>query len=165
MTQPAITIDYLANRPELAERLARWSWNEWQWVYNQRGQTFDHALKNYQERSNRDCLPLALVALDKDNGEIIGTVSLKPNDLEIRLAMTPCLGGMFVPPEWRRRGVASLLVRRAVEEAARLKLPILYLWTDSPGAEALYLKLGWTVIERMEYGGKPIVAMKIEVGG
>ena len=93
------------------------------------------------------------------NGEPIGTASLKPNDLEARLDLTPCLGGMFVVPEWRRRGVASLLVRRALEEAKRLGYEKVYLWTDSVTAESLYLKLGWTVIERMDYSGRPSVAM------
>jgi protein-disulfide isomerase-like protein with CxxC motif len=48
MTLPSITIDYLANHPELAEQLARFSWNEWQSVYEHRGQTFADALRKYQ---------------------------------------------------------------------------------------------------------------------
>ena len=41
MAHQEITIDYLANHSELAEELARWSWNEWQEIYKERGQTFD----------------------------------------------------------------------------------------------------------------------------
>ncbi|MFL6529257.1 MAG: GNAT family N-acetyltransferase [Chthoniobacterales bacterium] len=160
MTPPEIRIDYLWQHPEVADELAKFSWAEWQSVYEQRGQTFADALKSYRERAQRDRLPLALVAFESE--QLIGTVSLKPQDLEIRPEITPWLGGLFVIPEWRGRGVASLLMHRAVDEAWRLNLPRLFLWTSS--AEALYLKLGWRVVERTEYCGKTIVIMQIDAG-
>jgi predicted N-acetyltransferase YhbS len=158
MTTPEITIDYLANRPEFAEELARLSWAEWQTIYQERGQTFEHALKNYRERLKTDGLPLTLVALKGE--ELMGTVSLKCNDLDLRPDLDPWLGALLVLPNWRQRGVGSLLMRRAVEEARRLHLPQLFLWTSS--AEGLYLKLGWSVVERTSYCGKQIVIMQIE---
>ena len=156
---PHITIDYLGNHPHLIEQLATWSWTEWRSIYEQRGQNFTDALKNYQERTNFDCLPLAFVAFAEN--ELVGTISLKHQDLEIRPDITPWLGGLFVVPSWRRRGVASLLMRRAVEEAAKLNLPRLYLWTSS--AEGLYLKLGWRPRERTEYHGKIITIMELQL--
>jgi len=48
MTRPNIVIDYLASCPELAGELARLSWEEWQDVYEQREQTLEDSLKNYQ---------------------------------------------------------------------------------------------------------------------
>ena len=157
MPVPEIRIDYLANHPHLADELARWSWNEWRSIYDERGQTFQHALKNYRERTNFDCLPLALVALNGD--ELIGTVSLKFHDLDTRPDIDPWLGGVYVAPDWRGCGVASLLVQRAVEVATELGLTKLYLWTSS--AEGLYEKLGWQVVERSAYCGKNIVIMEI----
>jgi GNAT superfamily N-acetyltransferase len=155
---PKITVDYLATHPELADELARLSWAEWQPIYQERGQTFEHALKNYRDRTNTDCLPLALVALQ--GGELVGSVSLKFHDLDTRPDIDPWLGALLVLPSWRGRGVASLLMRRAVEEAARLKIPNLFLWTSS--AEGLYLKLGWRPVERTDYCGKSIVIMQID---
>jgi predicted N-acetyltransferase YhbS len=154
---PGVTIHYLGHHPGLAERLARWSWDEWRPIYEQRGQTWEHALKNYRERLNLDAIPLALVAFD-ESGELIGTVSLKYYDLDIRPEVTIWLGGLYVPEEWRGCGVASLLMTRALEEAQRLELPSLHLWTSS--AEKLYDKLGWKAVERMEYHGKQIVMME-----
>ena len=55
--------------------------------------------------------------------------------------------------------MASLLVRRAVEEATRLKIPSLFLWTST--AEALYLKLGWRAIERTDYCGQRILSTQM----
>lgn len=159
MTALNIRIDYLANHPHLTEELARISWNEWRTIYEQRGETFENALKNYQERTNLDCLPLALVAFSGDR--LIGTVSLKYYDLDLRPDITLWLGGLFVDPPWRGRGVGSMLMQRAVEEARRLNLPSLFLWTHS--AEGLYRKLGWRVVERLDYHGKTIVIMEMSM--
>jgi predicted N-acetyltransferase YhbS len=156
MTEPNITIDYLANHPELAEELARFSWNEWPSIYEHRGQTFADALRKYQERTNVNSIPLALVAFAEQ--KLVGTVSLKDDDLEIRPEIKHWLGGLFVVPEWRGRGVASALMRQATEKARRLKVPRLFLWTSS--AEGLYLKLGWQPVERTDYCGTRIVIME-----
>ena len=153
-----IIVDYLANHAELVDQLALLSWTEWQPIYRQRGQTFEHARANYRERTNIDRLPLTLVALH--DRELVGTVSLKYHDLDTRPDLDPWLGALFVLPEWRKCGVASLLMNRVVDEARRLKLPQLFLWTSS--AEGLYLRLGWRVVERSEYCGKEIVVMQLE---
>ena len=56
MTRPsiAIAIDYLASCPEFVNALARLSWKEWQEIYQQREQTLEDCLKNYQERMNTE---------------------------------------------------------------------------------------------------------------
>lgn len=160
MESPKIEIDYLANHRQFAEKLAHFSWQHWRWIYERRSQSFEDALTNYLERANTDCLPLALIALV--HGELVGTASLKNQDLEIRPQLTPCLGGVYVIPEWRRCGVATRLIGRVVEEARKLNLTTLYLWTESSAAEGLYRKLGWRVIERLEYAETPIVTMALE---
>ena len=159
MQHAAVTIDYLAHHQALAAELARWSWNEWRVFYTERGRTFDDALSSYHERAQLDSLPLALVAFA--DGKLVGTASLKAEDLATRPEITPWLASVFVVPKWRQRGVASLLTRRVVEEARRLNLPTLFLWTSS--AEGLYLKLGWRALERTEYCGKRIVIMRLEI--
>src|SRR5205823_3274486 len=161
MTRPDIVIDYLASCPELARELARLSWKEWQDVYQQREQTLEDSLKNYRERMNTDRLPLTLVALHA--GELVGMVSLKFHDMDTRPDLDPWLGGLLVLPEWRNRGVGTMLMRRATGEACRLDVPRLYLWTHS--AEGLYHKLGWQVVERSHYFGKEAVVMQIDLGG
>jgi GNAT superfamily N-acetyltransferase len=156
MTQPDILIDYLANIPELVDELARLSWKEWQDVYQQRDQTLEHCLKNYQERMNTDRLPLTFVALHRN--ELVGMVSLKFHDMDTRPDLDPWLGGLLVLPEWRNRGVGTMLMHRATEEARKLNVSQLYLWT--PSAERLYRKLGWQVVERTKYFGKEAVVMQ-----
>jgi GNAT superfamily N-acetyltransferase len=154
-----IEIHFLAEHPGLIEHLAQLSWIEWRPIYEERGQTFEDAVKNYRERRNADCLPLTLVALHGD--ELVGTVSLKFHDLETRPNLDPWLGALLVLPEWRRRGIATMLMQRASQIAQNLNLARLYLWTHS--AEGLYLKLGWQVVERTQYCGKEIVVMQLAV--
>src|SRR5215831_1046595 len=159
MTGPNIAIDYLANCPELVDELARLSWKEWQDIYQQRKQTLEDSLKNYRERMNTDRLPLTLVAVRGasrtgvgpavNRRELVGMVSLKFHDMDTRPDLDPWLGGLLVLPEWRNRGVGTMLMHRASEEARRLNVPRLYLWTHS--AEGLYQKLGWQVVERTRY--------------
>jgi GNAT superfamily N-acetyltransferase len=165
MTAPNIAIDYLANCPERVGDLARLSWQEWQEVYQQRKQTLDDCLKNYRDRMNTDRLPLALVAvgagLAVNCRELMGMVSLKFHDMDTRPDLDPWLGGLLVLPEWRNRGVGTMLMNRATKEARRLKVPRLYLWTHS--AERLYHKLGWQLVERTDYFGKEAVVMQIDL--
>jgi len=56
---------------------------------------------------------------------------------------------VFVPSEYRRRGIGATLVGRVVQEARSLGVPRLYLYT--PGSGELYLRLGWSVVERTFY--------------
>jgi len=156
-----IAIDYLANCPELVDEMARLSWKEWQEIYQQREQTLEHSLKNYRDRMNTDRLPLTLVALHR--GELVGMVSLKFHDMDTRPDLDPWLGGLLVLPEWRNRGVGTMLMHRATEEARRLNVRRLYLWTHS--AEKLYDKLGWQVVERTNYFGKEAVVMQVDLSG
>jgi GNAT superfamily N-acetyltransferase len=159
MTESEFTIDYLAHRPELLEELARLSWKEWQEIYQKRDQTLEHCVKNYRERMNTDRLPVSLVALQ--DGQLAGMVSLKFHDMDTRPDLDPWLGGLLVLPEWRNRGVGTMLVHRATEEARKLNISPLYLWT--PSAERLYRKLGWQVIERTNYFGKEAVVMSMDL--
>ena len=165
MTRPDIVIDCLANRPEHIDELARLSWKEWQDIYEQRKQTLEHSVKNYRERMNTDRLPLPLVAVRAgpavNTRELVGMVSLKFHDMDTRPDLDPWLGGLLVLPEWRNRGVGTRLMHRATEEARRLNISRLYLWTHT--AERLYHRLGWKVVERTKYFGKEAVVMEIDL--
>jgi GNAT superfamily N-acetyltransferase len=88
-------------------------------------------------------------------------VSLKFHDMDTRPDLDPWLGGLLVLPQWRNRGVGTMLMHRATEEARRLNVPRLYLWTHS--AEGLYQKLGWQVVEWTNYFGKEAVVMQIDL--
>jgi GNAT superfamily N-acetyltransferase len=54
----------------------------------------------------------------------VGMVSLKFHDMDTRPDLDPWLGGLFVLPEWRNRGVGAMLMHRVMEEARRLNISV-----------------------------------------
>ena len=154
-----MTIDYLANHRVAIPRLAQYCFNEWRPVYDKRGMSLKDVIAAFETRANIDRLPLAVVAIE--HGNVIGTGCLKLEDLEIRPHLSPWLGGLFVVPEYRNRGVATAMIRHLLEEAQSFQLGVLYLWT--PSAESLYAKLGWKTVERLDYCGYSVAVMQLEL--
>jgi GNAT superfamily N-acetyltransferase len=76
--------------------------------------------------------------------------------------LTPWLSSVYVPAEFRGKGIASALSTRAITEAARLGFEQMYLFT--PQSESLYARLGWNTFERTEHNGLPITLMKRDTG-
>ena len=154
-----IHVDYLARHLESADKLAPYFYQEWREIYDARGQDYQAVAESFRSRANIDSLPLALVALHQN--DVVGTASLKARDLEVRPELTPWLAGVFVLPDWRGKGIATQLIKRAMDEAKRLRLRDLYLWT--PSAESLYRRLGWREVERLHYCNTDIVVMKLSM--
>jgi GNAT superfamily N-acetyltransferase len=106
-----IEIEYLADHPDTIPVLASWLYQEWGY------RSPDGAPSGMEEmlktRLNRDWLPLALVALEGESPA--GTVSLKLQELDSRPQYPYWLGSLYVPPEFRRRGIGSQLVRAGGE--------------------------------------------------
>lgn len=149
-------IDYLANHRDCIPQLAQWGYGEWRSIFDHYGMSLEDVIGTFERRAQRESLPLGLVALD--GARVVGTGSLKLQDLELRPALTPWLGGIFVDKEYRGRGVGTAIIQRLLVEAQRLRLPRVYLWTTS--AQALYLKLGWTEMEELTFCGATISVME-----
>ncbi len=131
-------VGYLADHPGALPAVAAWLHAEWLAAI---GLAPAEAEARLRRRLNRDRVPLALVALAGDVP--VGTVSLVEEEDDVPGVPPPryALAGLFVPPPWRRRGVGTLLCRRAVEEARRLRLPHLLVFT--PDRAAFYARRGW----------------------
>lgn len=148
-----VTIDYLADHPEVLPTLARWQHAEW--GHARPGDTIEKRTARLQTFSNRDRIPLTVVALEA--GELRGAASLIPHDMETRMELTPWLAGVFVGDAYRRRGIGAQLVRRIMAEAGKLGVPLLYLYTVH--SEQFYAALGWSLLERTSYLDHEIVIM------
>ena len=151
-----VNIEYLADRPDLVSYVAEWLFKEW--GHRSPDGTAQGMVCTLTERLNHDKLPLALVALREN--EPLGTVSLKLKEVEIRPQYENWLGTLYVHKSKRGKGIGSLLIKAAAKEANRLGIGDLYLYTRNRENERLYAKLGWTVVERLEYQGRPAVIMK-----
>ena len=144
----------LVERPDLAEQVSVWGFDEW--GHLDPGQTLDQRRAKIRGKMNVDCIPIAFVALDEDGG-IVGTASLIFDDLEGD-PRNPWLASVYVPAEHRKQGIASALVGAVEEAARRIGYDRLYLFTAS--AASLYAALGWRALEQRDYRGEHIQVME-----
>lgn len=143
----------LVERPDLAAQVAAWGFAEW--GHLNPGETLAQRVIRIHGKMNVDRVPIAFVALDDDGG-IVGTASLIFDDLEGD-PRNPWLASVYVPPEQRKKGVASALVRTVEDAARRLGYTQLYLFTST--APKLYADLGWHPLEQRDYRGDHIQIM------
>src|SRR5215472_13889609 len=155
MHSPSFKIDHLGNHQRFLPVLADAMFSHWRSLLEAQGKSREDFAESMQTRCRIGSLPTAMVAFEGDS--VLGTAALKPQDLDIRSHLTPWLGGVFVLPEHRGRGVASSLITRLMAEAQNLGLTELYLWT--PSSESLYARHGWKVFERASYHGLQICIM------
>lgn len=130
-------ISYLADFPEAASALIPGLLDHWRFIAPD--DTVAGRAERFKAHQNRDMPPIAWVAHDGD--EVWGTASLRIHDLHGREDLTPWLGGVFVLPRFRRRGIASALCRVVEDKARVLGFQQLFLFTLDQ--QALYQSLGW----------------------
>jgi GNAT superfamily N-acetyltransferase len=149
-----MTIIPLAHRPDLAAVVAQWLFDEWGNFYP--GGTVNGWLDHIRTRMNADRIPMTVIAVD-DRGEPIGTVALVENDMNTHPELSPWLGGVYVIPTARGRGVASAVINHVIKCAEDLGIRNLYLYTN--GSERLYRRLGWQRVCREPYMGRDVTLM------
>ena len=151
-----VEIRYLADCLEHAPTLAQWHFERWKHFVE--GDSPERRLRLLlTRRPSRDpnrpgCRRGSAVARLRDAGRIRHGDKTRSHAVDGR-----CLRRA----EFRRRGIASTLVHRAVREAADLGVAKLYLFTTGPEREALYAGLGWSVFDRPIYLGVERVLMSI----
>ena len=150
-----IRVKYLKDCQDTIPTWTDCFWREWQSIYQATGRTQQDVQASIAERTNTDGLPLAVVAFVKDVA--VGTGCLKTNDFTARPDLCPWVAGIYVIPDYRRRGVASIILQRLEQESVNLGYPCCFLWTAS--AELLYFKHGWEVVERVDYCDAPATIM------
>jgi len=150
-------IEYLADHETQIPTLANWHYG--QWGYLNPGVTVEEYVSHLQKHLGRMQIPTTFVALS--NEDLLGSASLVKYDMATRMDISPWLASVFVAPDYRNRGVGSLLVERVVEEAKALKVTVLYLFT--PDRETFYARMGWSVLERTRYKGEHVVIMSINL--
>lgn len=138
--------------------LAQWTHDTWGHLHP--GRSLDTAIAVLREECGPGGVPSVFVALQGETP--VGTASLVADDMSDRRDLTPWLASVFVPPEWRGRGIASRLVRRVEDEAQAHGVAHFYLYT--PDQQALYRRLGWRDIEARDYGGEGVTIMRRLLG-
>jgi predicted N-acetyltransferase YhbS len=148
-------IDYLYNHKEYIEDIGKALFLEWSHLVP--GMTEGAVTDSISRRTNIGKIPFALVALD-DNGNWIGTISIKEKDLESRTDLTPWLAAFYIKPNYRNNGIGKELLEMALREAIAMDIKALYLYTEK--ASEYYRKKGWQILEERKENGIAISIMK-----
>ena len=152
-----VRFDWIGEHPQHVRLLADWHVLAFaDWVS---GWQIDEAEAELAGHASRRGAPTTLVAVDGD--ELLGSVSLLDSDPPAPDCYAPWLGSLFVRAQARRRGIGRRLVQAAIDEASRLGLPVLHLWT--PDQAAFYARLGWKSLGAQRFGGVRVTVMRIDV--
>ena len=138
-------IDFLGNHLNHLPELAKLQFDEWK--HFSPGTTLEDRILKLQNMAQSNDVLFMVVAIE--NGQLIGSAALVLEDMRTRKDLSPWLASVFVKPEFRKSGIATVLVDHIENEAVRLGIEKLFLYTEH--ARGLYLKLGWNDIKQCEY--------------
>jgi predicted N-acetyltransferase YhbS len=125
--------------------------------------TVDQVVAELRSHLPVQAIPATLLALDDDDGEWLGSVSLLHEDHEHIRQYSPWLASLYVRPEARGQGVGAALVARCVAEASAAGVTRLYLYCTVALA-GYYQALGWREHDRVSFGPLHLVVMAVDCG-
>jgi GNAT superfamily N-acetyltransferase len=130
--------------------IAKWIYEEWSYAFPMR--TLQEIQKALFGRMNENEMPITLIAHDERG--VLGTASLKASDMDILPELTPWLSSVFVHPDYRGQGVATALVAE-IEKIARQQ-GFARIHVFNPITQGVFEKMGWSVLQTVQYGGKEL---------
>ena len=151
-------ITYLPRDPELVRTIAGWHQDTWGQLT---GRGLETRIEEFREQLESREIPLTVVAFAE--GRPAGTASLLIHDMDTHPDLSPWLGSVFVPPQFRRRGIGERLCRRVMAEAERLGVGTLYLFTEDRAP--FYQRMGWEAFSVETYLGEEVTLMKLNPPG
>jgi GNAT superfamily N-acetyltransferase len=140
-----------ANEPAF-DIVARWRYDAF---FAQDGGTFEESRDSLRTWMGGLGYETALLA--EVDGQPAGSCLFVREEIDPKHDLTPWLAALYVAPEFRKRGVASALVRAIEQHARTVGCSELHLYTIT--AEPLYAKLGWIAQDRFESSGERFVLM------
>ena len=137
--------------------VAKWLFDEWSPISP--FETFDGTLDALEARARGHLIPSTYVA--EESGVPLGTVSVVECDFPSRHEWSPWLADMYVDPGSRNRGIGSALAIHVESLASEAGISELYLITRHQSR--FYARIGWSVIERIQYQGEAAALMRREL--
>lgn len=148
-----INVIYLADQIHHVDELARLHQAEWGHLSPEID--VDTRAIRLAEASGNSEIPMLFIAVD--GPVLVGSAALVEHDMKERPELSPWLAAVYVKPERRKSGIASLLISRVEEEAMSLCVTTLYLFTEHQ--EKFYARRGWNLIEHVDHFGTPVSVM------
>jgi GNAT superfamily N-acetyltransferase len=154
-----LKFELLADRQDAIPIVARWYFEEWgSYVpYNSIEQTIDRI----SEKLNREELPVHILAVEEE--QVLGVAQFKLREMDIYPEKEFWLGGLFVSPTSRGKGIGSALANKIATVATDFGAKDLYLQTEALDG-GLYRQLGWQSIETIRYNGVHVSVMVRKLG-
>ena len=149
----------LADVPQLIEPIGRMRFAEWG-----NDNDVDEHISVTRREAGREFLPVTWVAVD-DTGAALGAVALGASDVPGRPELVPCVWGMVVRADVRRRGIGRLLLKRLEHFAVGRGYTAVWVLTGLPAVD-YYERCGWQRTEELPEGTllrKPVPASPGEV--
>ena len=142
-----MTIYNLKDKLEYLDEVARLEYEEWA---DNKEENREERIKRKKEKiccmiSNKSFCKLILV----DNDELIGFISIFPEDCEEEKELTPWYATMYVKKEYRNHGYSRILNDAILKEAKDRGFSTLYLKTD---LKNYYEKFGAVFIKKLKSG-------------
>ena len=151
-----IALKQLSECPEHLETVGRWIYHQW---WSKRCDSPEIVFTWLRTHKKLDAVPYSVVALA--DIEPVGSCCVIENDCIHRPQYLPWVAAVYVKPEFRRRGIASMILQKAASVAARAGVKCLFI--DCLAVTApVYEKSGWAIHER-EVGDKESVVMLREI--
>lgn len=135
--------------PELAEL------HHAEWKHLNPSFTLKMRAEAIAKAAGREGIPSIFIAML--GNQLIGSAALVQQDMDTRPDLYPWLAAVYVKDGFRHQGIATALIARCENEAARSGANTWYLYTEF--ASKLYEKLGWFHMEAYEYNGATVNIM------
>ena len=152
-----MNIANLTDYPQSIQQIAEWHYREWHELYPEK--MLSDFERDLEESLNSETIPQTWLLIDAD--EICGTASLLKHDMTTNIELSPWLANIFIRPDKRGMGLGKYLVAAVMREAAMLRIPTLYLFTEDQ--RAFYEKLGWSLLKNQIYQGKAVAIMRADL--
>lgn len=153
----AVEIIPLADRIDHVWELAEL--HQAEWGHFNPSLTLQMRTEALEKAAGRVGIPSIFIATSE--GELIGSAALVQQDMDTRPDLNPWLAAVYVKERFRNQGIASALIARCEDEAARSRVTKWYLFSEF--AAELYKKLGWCHLERCDYKGTTVDIMFKEI--
>lgn len=141
----SVVVQLLADVPHLIEPIGRMRFAEWG-----NDDDVDEQISITERESGREDLPVTWVAVD-ETGAALGAVALGTSDVPGRPELVPCVWGMVVRTDLRRRGIGRLLLQWLEHFAVGRGYAAVWVLTG-PSAVAYYERCGWRRMEERADG-------------
>jgi GNAT superfamily N-acetyltransferase len=146
--------ELLVDRQDAIPIVAKWYFQEW--GYNVPDNSIQKTIDRITGKVNRRQPPLHILAVEDE--KVLGIAQLKLHEMDTYPDREFWLGGLFVSPTFRSKGIGSALTNKIATIAADFGVKELYLQTEALDG-GLYQQLGWHLIETVEYKSLHVAVM------